>query len=1063
MKVRIPWRRQRPAIGFWLSRIAVSPAAAICLSIGASAQTSTFRADPWYLIDSWETEDGLPENSATAMVQTRDGYLWFGTFNGLTRFDGVEFSVLNPANTPALPSRGIVNLHLDRKSRLWVSTLKGLAVLEGRRWRAFGAKEGWTGDYVRTFAERPDANLLITTFDGKVFEFAQDRLAELPSPPGHPNQGYFASVDEDGRWWLTQNGFVGRWDGRRWESVVIPGSSVGSSDVASVTARSGGPWILLGKELLKLERGQVKTTIPLPQLRGGIWGLNEDSRGNVWISSYDSGLFRVSPAGDLYRWNINNGLGYHASRFVFEDREQNLWVGSSGGGLRRFKPRRFSEMGVNALSGRVVRSVWPARTGGVWVASYDTGLFHCFDREALRVSVPGPVNESNYGLSVLEDRNGNLWYSDSDHLWRRRDQSPFDKVPFAQPGSTRTGTLFEDSEGRIWAAIQQGATVWDGDQSTLMGPGSGLPPGEVFCFAEDSHGHVWLAGEQGVFRHGGERFARIIGPAGPPHSEVLCLHPGSHGTMWLGTREDGLWRWRNGSLSQAGAQARIPAQAVHAILDDGLGYFWMPSNRGIVRAAERDLEQAADGSFRNLPYQHFDHRDGLPTGECPTGQPSCARDESGRLWFATQKGLAMVDPANLQLNTLPPPLCIETLTYHAENAATASEDIASGGALAGRIVRLQAPFAQPLALPAGRRRVELHYAALSFTSPEKIRYQTRLDGISRDWEEAHGQRLARFYELPPGDYVFRVRAANNDGVWNESGASLAFTVLPFFWQTFWFRSGVAVLLLVAGGVSAWWRAHRRHRRQIEDMERTRRHQAELAHSGRVTLLGQLASALAHELSQPLAAILRNAEAAELMLQNHPPDLEELRAIVADIHKDDQRASDVIDRLRSLLKRRTLDSQPVDLPGLTAGVIALVSSDATSRGVTLAFPSPPELPLVLGDRVHLQQVLLNLIVNAMDAMKEPSLGERRVGIEIQETASGMAEIRVSDTGSGIPPDSLNRLFEPFYTTKSNGLGMGLPVSKTIIEAHQGSIWAENRPEGGAVFRFTVPIARQGGVP
>jgi PAS domain S-box-containing protein len=240
-----------------------------------------------------------------------------------------------------------------------------------------------------------------------------------------------------------------------------------------------------------------------------------------------------------------------------------------------------------------------------------------------------------------------------------------------------------------------------------------------------------------------------------------------------------------------------------------------------------------------------------------------------------------------------------------------------------------------------------------------------------------------------------------------------------------------------------------------------RQRMELARAGRITLLGQLASALAHELSQPLGAILRNAEAAEIMLQEASPDSEELRAIVADILRDDQRAGQVIDRLRSLLKGRSLVTQPVELPDVIAEVFSLVHAEAAARHVKLACSSAPGLPRVLGDRIHLQQVLLNLLVNALDAMDGCAPNGRSIQVSVSQVDPTTVEVCVADHGPGIPVESLARLFEPFFTTKAKGMGMGLPVSRTIIEAHKGKLWAENRPGGGACFRFTVPVAVAGG--
>ena len=231
---------------------------------------------------------------------------------------------------------------------------------------------------------------------------------------------------------------------------------------------------------------------------------------------------------------------------------------------------------------------------------------------------------------------------------------------------------------------------------------------------------------------------------------------------------------------------------------------------------------------------------------------------------------------------------------------------------------------------------------------------------------------------------------------------------------------------------------------------------ELAHVARVSAMGELAASLAHELNQPLGAILRNAEAAELFLQASPPDLEEVRAILADIRKDDQRAGAVIDRMRSLLKKRKLEHSLLDMNVLADEVIALVRPEADSRNVRLALEPVSSLPPVSGDRVQLQQVLLNLLLNAMDAMDDSASDGRRITVRVQ-AAGAQVEVAVSDTGHGIPADKLVHVFEPFFSTKPNGLGMGLAISRRIIEAIGGNIRAKNNEAGGATIAFTLPAA------
>ncbi len=238
-----------------------------------------------------------------------------------------------------------------------------------------------------------------------------------------------------------------------------------------------------------------------------------------------------------------------------------------------------------------------------------------------------------------------------------------------------------------------------------------------------------------------------------------------------------------------------------------------------------------------------------------------------------------------------------------------------------------------------------------------------------------------------------------------------------------------------------------------------RQQEELAHVTRVTTMGQLTSALAHELNQPLGAILRNAEAAELFLQEECPQLDEVKAILGDIRRDDQRAGEVIDRVRALVKRRDVEQAPVALDRLAEDVFALLRSDAERRRVRMTTEVGSVLPVVLGDGVQLQQVLLNLLLNAMDAVGENPPADRLVALRIRR-AGASVELTVRDNGPGIPAEKLSRLFEPFFSSKPNGLGMGLAISRGIVEAHRGRLWASNAPGGGAEFTVALPAADGG---
>ncbi|HSJ01912.1 MAG TPA: PAS domain S-box protein [Verrucomicrobium sp.] len=248
------------------------------------------------------------------------------------------------------------------------------------------------------------------------------------------------------------------------------------------------------------------------------------------------------------------------------------------------------------------------------------------------------------------------------------------------------------------------------------------------------------------------------------------------------------------------------------------------------------------------------------------------------------------------------------------------------------------------------------------------------------------------------------------------------------------------------------------RRQAE-ME-IQQQRAELAHVGRVSTLGQLASSIAHELNQPLGAILRNVEAAELFLKGDAPDLAEIRTILADVRKDDQRAGKVIERMRALLQRRSLEFQPLCLAELLEDTVALTRADALARGAILATDLDPELPLIRGDRIQLQQVLLNLVLNALDALDSAAPPRRCIVLRARADGSDAVALSVADTGHGIPPDRVGRVFEPFYTTKATGMGVGLAICRTIVESHGGKICAGNNADGGATFHMMLTVAGKG---
>jgi signal transduction histidine kinase/ligand-binding sensor domain-containing protein len=1018
-----------PALHRAVRVLALSLGVLVCQARGASP---TFRSDPDYLIDTWETEDGLPENSATCMVQDADGFLWLGTQTGLVRFDGVKFTEM----PLPLPGVAVTNLHLDQERRLWVFAIGGAFVREGGRWRTLSAAtDDWPGGIVRSVSEKADGTLLVTTFEGLLLERVNGRFRKLLPPPGVRGFVPDGVLDAPGKWYVSYNGthhYAGRWDGTAWAPLLtaeaLAGLPVDSAGLAS--SRDGGVWVLFYLELRKFHNGVETAHITLTQSPGGVSHVFEDSSGYVWISSRSDGLSRVSTDGTMRHWNTADGA-FHSLFFVSEDRERNLWVGTRGGGLLRFKPRRFRSFGPGeGLEERDIRSVSPA-PGGAWAATRSAGLYHIENGKVIRSTLAGAVRL----FSVVADREGHTWVGTLNQGVRVFEKGTCRYLQKQDTGGPQVTAIFEDSRGGIWLS---------GGESVAMHDKAGVhrypPLAGVTGIAEDATGAIWLASGSGVFRIEDDHYAEVR-DGDTPLSGVLCLYeddasrsgiiPGNNDTdgMWFYSQTAGLLRWRDGKI------VRVPYQGalVSGMVRDRAGFLWMLTGQGVMR-----MSLTSSGKPE---YVRFGLRDGLPGLAGASGcQPVCGRDAEGRLWFATSKGVATINPAELRLNPIPPPVYIESLVYRAPADGTEAE------------VRLKAPFAHPLTLPPGSRRLEFHFTASCFTALEKTPFKVRLNDEAERAEE-YPRRVIEFQDRPPGDYTLHIAAANDDGLWSTAPASLAFTVQPFYWQTAWYRAGRVILLIALGGGFVWWLMRFRHARMEEKLA-FQQQRGELAHLGRVASMSELSGSLAHELNQPLTAILSNAQAAKRFMDQDPPDFEEVREILNDIVNEDRRAGEVIRRMRGMLKKGETVMEVLPLNVLTEEVLGMIRSDLVAKNISVTADLAPALPPVCGDRIQLQQVILNLLVNACDAMTDTPSENRMLTI-FSSAGDGGVLLAIRDQGHGLGAGAEEKVFAPFYTTKSGGLGMGLAICRSILHAHGGRLTAQNHSGGGAVFRVELP--------
>ncbi len=730
-----------------------------------------------YALERYTTENGLPQSSVMALAQTRDGYMWLGTYEGLARFDGQAFTVFDKSNTPEMESNSIkalaedsrgrlwvgttsgllrysggrferfderhglrshfiLCLHIDRRGTLWAGTTDGLHRLEQDRFRPLTTAHGLASDYVNSLADDGAGGLWIGTGQG-LDHWQQGKIRGFNTGNGLPHNDIRAlHLDPRGTLWIgTSGGGLTRYrDG----SFAPLEERLSSSDIRAVFMdRHGVLWIGTNQDLNCLKNGKASV---MGQRLGGLMSARailEDREGSLWVGTRD-GLLQLKDE-KFILYGSRNGLPVDPVRAVFEDRQGSLWVGTVGGGLARRQNGKWLTYGrAQGLTSEHVWSIAQGGDGTLWVGTYGGGL--------LRL----PPGKS----------------------------AGFTRVPGVANDIIRS--LLADSRGRIWVGTNGGGLdCIENGRITNFTTAHGLPGNFIYALEEDKQGRIWAGvynGGLAVLQEG--RF-RSFGGAEISEQPVWVIHADREGNIWVGTDHAGLLWIRGEKIFRFTSRDGMYSDQAFQILEDERGRLWMNSNRGIYNVAKGDLIAFADGRLPRIPCVAYGKSEGIKVTESSgPAQPAGCIDRRGRIWFPTIRGLTMFDPDRQRLNRIEPPLAIEKAVINGRSFAPT----------------------MPAAAPPGKGNIEIAYTAVSFLQVDKMRFAYRLDGFDTGWVEPGNRRTAFYTNLPPGKYAFRVIAANGDGVWNRSGASFAFTLRPYFTQTALFRWLVVfgALLLVAG-------------------------------------------------------------------------------------------------------------------------------------------------------------------------------------------------------------------------------------------------------------------------
>lgn len=775
-----------------------------------------------YIIDAWQTEDGLPSNTIGAILQTRDGYLWVGTAHGLARFDGMRFEVFGEAD--GLPNSPILCLSQTRSGDLWIGTEGGGLVRLREGWfETFTTEDGLAHNAVLSLEEDSDGQLWIGTFsglsrwrDGKLVPALPGDGRPFPQLCGGPGDRLYA-IGGGELIWIEEG---------RSAVIPIPGEPSKSSSLFALTfGRSGDLWF--GGANSYVARwcdgelgvfGEEYGAVP-----GEVWELHETANGDLWIGTGSGGLSRLRD-GKFTTFTTLDGLSSNSIRCILEDREGNLWAGSNGGGLMRLKERKLTTYTTrDGLSHEVIMSLAQDSEGTIWIGSNCGGLNMRRDGEFS----PAPVTyllDNACIWSLLAASDGSLWIGTwGQGLFRKKGEAITNYLPGDGISDDIILALCEDRAGGLWIGTYEGGANYLLDGTfTRYGEEQGLSSEFVTCILEDREGFIWLGTSGGgLNRFNGEYFQVFSRRDGLGSDFIRTLYEDAEGVLWIGTGGGGLSRFKGGKFTTVTSRQGLKNDVISQIIEDSRGYFWFGSNAGIFRAARTELNQVLDGETPRLAPVSFGKSEGMESLECTGGfSPAGLRGRDGKLWFSTVKGLVMVDPAALPQNTNAPPVVIE-------------EALVDGRSIweAGHAAEAAGQPGREIQVPPGTKRVEFRFTALSLTAPEKIKFKYRLAGFENSWSEARGQRSAQYSGLPPGEYRFRVIASNGEGVWNEAGTSLKFSVLPAFWQTWWFlglalAAGVALTVFLVHSLSV--RKIQRRLRSLEQQHALERERARIA-------------------------------------------------------------------------------------------------------------------------------------------------------------------------------------------------------------------------------------------
>jgi ligand-binding sensor domain-containing protein len=741
------------------------------LSAYSIAPAQEHHPDPLlqYIHKIYTSDDGLPQNRSRALVQTRDGFLWIGTQDGLARFNGTAFQVFEKSNTPALQHNDITSLIEAEDSSLWIGTFNGLTQLKNGVFTRHSISTG----PVRGFAVDRAGNLWIGTMNNGIFKYKDGKFDSITTAQGLRNNSLnLLTVDNQGNLWIALSGKgLAVFRNNKW-SYYSTGNGFPSNSVRSFCVASDNTvWIGTENGLVQWNGTSFRTYTTADGLTDNIiTSLYEDRSGAVWIGTERGGICCLR--NNIFTsYRSSDGLSSDYVTTILEDREGSLWVGTYNAGLNQFWRGKF--LNYTAHDGvpvRTIRAMLTAHDGTVCIGTEGGGVLRFNGKKF--VTFKKKELPSDYIRSLFEDTHGNLWIGLREGLARYR-QGKFHFYTIKDGLSQNfIRVIGEDHEGYIWVGTYNNGVNRFENGRFVNYQKKGMPVHLIRSMLVDHTGALWIGSNEGLLRWQNGSVTTYSSNDGLPSEPIFDMIEDREQTIWMGSYGGGLVRLKNGKFTCYTDTQGLFNNVVMNILEDDFGNLWLGSMKGISCVSKQMLEDFTNGRIDHIQCTSYSSSDGMVVSEC-SGSSGC-KTSDGRLWFPTPKGIVVIDPKKMQKNNLPPPVVIERVVVDRVDYS---------------------PYQYGYFSP-GNGQVEFHYGGLSFIAPQKVNFSYMLEGFEKEWRNAGTRRSAFYTNLSPGKYTFRVTACNSDGVWSETGAGFAFELEPHFYQTSWF---IGIIFILIGG------------------------------------------------------------------------------------------------------------------------------------------------------------------------------------------------------------------------------------------------------------------------